>query len=390
MLVSVVIDNFNYERFVGEAIASALAQTGPDVEVEVVVVDDGSTDGSRRIIESFGQRVRSVFTENGGQGSAFNRGFEVSTGDVVLFLDADDRLLPAAAGTVARRLAADHALTKVQYRMELIDGEGRPLGRRWPRDGTQMPSGDLRRHAVRYRTHHWQPTTGNAYPRWFLDRVMPVDELLYWQGVDGYLNELAVLLGPIQSLDDVLAEYRFHGANDADQSLGPGYFHRRIELIRAGHAAGHRFTGGADVPVPPSPTDLLDVAFLTYRLASLRLDRTRHPVPGDRSLVLAAEGVWASLRTPMLPLKQRALRAAWFTGVGATPGPLASQLIRAWTPDTPRQNRRVVRRLRQRRSSEPVPAVQAQPDTGPGAEEPQVLDVRTPVGASPAPPAHRD
>ena len=69
---SIVITNYNYERYLAEAIESALAQRWADIEV--VVVDDGSSDGSRGVIERFGDRVIAVFKENGGQGSAFNAG----------------------------------------------------------------------------------------------------------------------------------------------------------------------------------------------------------------------------------------------------------------------------------------------------------------------------
>src|SRR4029079_13012949 len=71
-LVSVIVNNFNYERYVGQAIESALGQTYP--HVEVIVVDDGSQDASRTVIEGFGDRVIALLKENGGQGSAFNVG----------------------------------------------------------------------------------------------------------------------------------------------------------------------------------------------------------------------------------------------------------------------------------------------------------------------------
>src|SRR5262245_29609184 len=78
---SMVISNFNYARFLGAAIASAAGQTR--APLEVIVVDDGSTDGSREVIASFGSRVRPVFKPNGGMASALNAGFAIARGDVV-------------------------------------------------------------------------------------------------------------------------------------------------------------------------------------------------------------------------------------------------------------------------------------------------------------------
>src|SRR5215208_719446 len=86
-LVSVLISNYNYEGFLREAVNSALNQTYPNVEV--VVVDDGSTDNSREVIASYRERVVPVLKENGGQASACNAGFQVSRGEIAIFLDAD-------------------------------------------------------------------------------------------------------------------------------------------------------------------------------------------------------------------------------------------------------------------------------------------------------------
>src|SRR5215208_2989974 len=97
-LVSVLVSNYNYEHFLEEAVDSALKQTYS--KLEVVVVDDGSTDGSRELIESYGDRVIPVLKENGGQASACNAGFRASKGEIVIFLDADDVLLPDTVGKV--------------------------------------------------------------------------------------------------------------------------------------------------------------------------------------------------------------------------------------------------------------------------------------------------
>jgi glycosyltransferase involved in cell wall biosynthesis len=90
--ISIIIPCFNAERWVGEAIESCLAQSHPPDEI--IVVDDGSTDGSADAISRFGDRVRYVHQANAGGCRARNVGFALSTGAFIQFLDADDFLLP--------------------------------------------------------------------------------------------------------------------------------------------------------------------------------------------------------------------------------------------------------------------------------------------------------
>ena len=90
--VSILIPCYNAERWVGQAIESALAQTWPNKEL--IVVDDGSTDGSRAVIESFNGRIRYEFGPNRGGNPCRNRLLELASGEWVQFLDADDYLLP--------------------------------------------------------------------------------------------------------------------------------------------------------------------------------------------------------------------------------------------------------------------------------------------------------
>src|SRR5688572_19409564 len=97
-LVSVIINNYNYGRFLVFAIDSALNQTHKNVEV--IVVDDGSTDGSREIIMGYERQVKSIFKENGGQASALNKAYEISNGDIILFLDSDDGLACTAVENI--------------------------------------------------------------------------------------------------------------------------------------------------------------------------------------------------------------------------------------------------------------------------------------------------
>ncbi len=92
-IVSIIIPCFNGERFVAEAIGSALGQTYRNREV--IVIDDGSTDGSVDVIKSFGDRIRWEASPNRGACAARNRGVELANGEFIQFLDADDVLLPA-------------------------------------------------------------------------------------------------------------------------------------------------------------------------------------------------------------------------------------------------------------------------------------------------------
>jgi len=120
-LTTVVIPCFNHSRFLGEAIESALSQTACDIEV--IVVDDGSTDGCDRLVASF-PGVRYHYQLNGGLPSARNAGLRLSAGDYIVFLDADDRLLgDAVKHGLASLQAHEHAvMTSGEHRY--IDADG--------------------------------------------------------------------------------------------------------------------------------------------------------------------------------------------------------------------------------------------------------------------------
>lgn len=100
---AVVITNYNYQSFVAEAIESVLRQT--HAARQIIVIDDGSTDGSRQLLqEEFGDdsRISLVFSENGGQLAAFQRGMSLVSSTVTCFLDADDRWGPSYLEQIAR------------------------------------------------------------------------------------------------------------------------------------------------------------------------------------------------------------------------------------------------------------------------------------------------
>jgi glycosyltransferase involved in cell wall biosynthesis len=211
-LASIIITSYNYDRYLNTTIDSALNQTYPNVEV--IVVDDGSTDRSIEIITSYGRRITSVLKENGGQGSAFNAGFNASRGEVVFFLDSDDALHPGAV-EAALKLFSDPEVVKVHWPLWIIDQHGNKTGKL---KEPKLPRGDFRKlilacGPMTEATLPSAPTSGNAYTRTFLERVMPMPETLYRICPDAYLFGLAPAFGKVERISEPQGYWRFHGLN---------------------------------------------------------------------------------------------------------------------------------------------------------------------------------
>jgi hypothetical protein len=209
-VVSIVINNFNYRNYVSDAIESALKQTY--AQTEVIVVDDGSTDGSQDIIASY-DAVTPVFKDNGGQASAFNAGIDVSHGEIVIFLDADDTLLPTAVECAVRNLQ-DKDVVKVHWPLWEIDARGKRTGRVLP--SYELAVGNLLAETMHYGVPRgWRHGLGHAWKRHFLDRVTPVRECGDKHGADAYLCVLAPIFGSVARIGRPLGCYRTHGENFA-------------------------------------------------------------------------------------------------------------------------------------------------------------------------------
>lgn len=205
--VSVVVPVYDVERYVAECLDSVLAQASRRVDLEVVVVDDGSPDASGAIADSYAERdarVRVVHTANRGLGAARNEGLRHVTGDLVTFADSDDVVPPGAydtlldhlrrtgsdfvTGSVARwedgrlteppwmrRLHRDRAALAVEDHPEVLGDvfAWNKLFRRdfWEGAGLSWPEG------VRYED---QPTTTDAYLRARRFGVLP-DVVYHWR-----------------------------------------------------------------------------------------------------------------------------------------------------------------------------------------------------------------
>lgn len=100
MKISIVTISFNQREYLKECIESVLSQEG--CSIEYIVVDPGSTDGSRELINSYGDRIIKVFQQDQGPADGLNQGFRVATGDIYGFINSDDYLLPNALAAIRR------------------------------------------------------------------------------------------------------------------------------------------------------------------------------------------------------------------------------------------------------------------------------------------------
>ncbi len=322
-LVSIIINNYNYDRYLRAAIDSALTQTYSPVEV--IVVDDGSTDGSRKTIESYGERIAPIFKTNGGQGSAFNAGFAASRGEIVIFLDADDELLPETIDQVVK--AWRPGVTKVQFQLELVDEHDQPLGMRVPPFDGFIPNGDIRDRIVRFGEYPTSPSSANAYARSVLNRLMPLDEAFWLLAADKPLFFLAPFFGDVVSICAPLGHYRIHAANDS------GFKGHHLEQLHRRLSAVY-FVPETICRVAASKGIELDLRVLSstlrrvkLRMASIRLDPKTHPIAGDTRLKLLFNGIRASLREPDMSLTTRAKQIAWLLLMTTAPMAVVSRLI---------------------------------------------------------------
>jgi glycosyltransferase involved in cell wall biosynthesis len=146
-MVSVVIPAKNAAAYIGETIASALAQA--DV-TEIIVVDDGSTDGTETIVGAIRDpRLRLIRNDASGVSAARNLGARSARGNWLVFLDADDRLRPDAVATLLMAVKSAPRAVLIYGDYNTIDSAGRTIGRRDLLKGRQKPSGNVLERLVR-------------------------------------------------------------------------------------------------------------------------------------------------------------------------------------------------------------------------------------------------
>ncbi|HEX2296466.1 MAG TPA: glycosyltransferase, partial [Actinomycetota bacterium] len=248
-LVSVLVSSYCYAQYLGDAIESVLGQTYE--RFEVVVCDDGSTDGSRAVLEEYARRdarVVAVTKENGGQASALNAAFCASSGEIVCFLDADDMLDPGRLEAVVDALAGGDA-GGVVHPFAVYDEEWNelytlPVGYR-------PESGWIGARAAA-RGGRWSVAAGGgvAFRRAVAERVFPIPEDAFTGAdADAFVFTLLPLLTPVAHVPQPLYRYRLHGENEGLlRRLDPPSVERRLRFIETTTACVNERLAQLDPP----------------------------------------------------------------------------------------------------------------------------------------------
>jgi glycosyltransferase involved in cell wall biosynthesis len=223
ILVSVVIPCYNQAHFLGEAIESVIRQTYR--HFEIIVIDDGATDNTSEVAAGYAE-VRCVRQENQGLSAARNRGLSESKGAYLVFLDADDRLLPHALETGVRYLDAHPRCAFVSGHCQYIAFDGTPL------ETSLQPHPEKDHYqALLLNNYIWMPGTV-MYRRTIFESVKGFDTSLNaCEDYDFYLK--AARSFPVYCHGHVIAEYRRH---QTSMSANPARMLRAVlGVLRAQH-----------------------------------------------------------------------------------------------------------------------------------------------------------
>ncbi len=328
MRISILINNFNYGRYLGAAIDSALAQetsaAARGIEVETIVCDDASTDDSRTVMARYGHRIQTWYgQENRGQASAMNAGLAMSQGEWVLFLDADDLLDPDALATCAAWMR--DGVAKIQFPLRCIASDGACMGRQIP---FLMHEGRVDLLIERFGTYGGPPSSGNLYRRSAIDRYFPLEEAAWRRAADTPPFLLSAFNGHVVSAPQALGAYRIHSTANRSRGCFGNIPTRHGDVLRIEHhrrAAALALLARVDGhAVPPPP--LHAPWTLRSRALSLRTEPDRHPYPNDTPTSLLRMQAASLAACPGYTWAERRVAQLWLAVVLLVPTAWATRM----------------------------------------------------------------
>ena len=266
--VTALVDTFNHERYIEQALVSVIEQGMSPSELEIIVVDDGSTDSTPSIIQKFFPRVRHLRKKNGGQASAFNAGFLEAHGESVALLDGDDwwakGKLAATIETLEQHPEVG-AVSHAYYEVNEKDNETQICG---PHE-TEVLSLDTPQ-AARLAREHWHFLLPCALTvrRKVIEQFMPIPKALFFSA-DGPIATAAMAMGVVV-LSQPLSYYRIHSGNlNAVDEQDRAKMRRKLEMGAAMADAIYPMLLRMGVH-PECVAELVDPLFVHTNLTLLR------------------------------------------------------------------------------------------------------------------------
>ena len=217
-LVSVLISAHNYGRFIDDCIESLLSQTFPRKDMEIIVVDDGSTDDTRDRIKKYHGSIKYIYQENKGQGASVNTGFQNSCGEIIVLMDADDYCAKNKIECIVD--CYNKYNCEVLFHNLTVVGEGHGLRME---DYNLCTAEKIDRDMYRFTLDNiikkgifppQPPTSGHSYKRRVFAKLLPVPEE-YISASDMYLGLYVLFNCDIYYFHTSLGYYRQHSSSDA-------------------------------------------------------------------------------------------------------------------------------------------------------------------------------
>jgi glycosyltransferase involved in cell wall biosynthesis len=211
-IISVIVDTYNHQNYIGQALTSVLEQDFPPTEFEILVIDDGSSDRTPEIVRKFAPRIRLIEKVNGGQASAFNLAIPKTNGQIVAFLDGDDWWAPDKLSSVLKAFSTHPLAAAVGHGFYEVNESGPPSAVVVAKSTCilDLSSPSAARVAVLGRS--LLGTSRLAIRRTALNRIgsLPVNLVFC---ADTPLLTLSLALGGAVILEEPLCYYRIHSSN---------------------------------------------------------------------------------------------------------------------------------------------------------------------------------
>jgi glycosyltransferase involved in cell wall biosynthesis len=208
--VSVLVNTYNHEAYIAQALQSVLDQDFPPDQMEIIVVDDGSTDSTPEIIRPFLPRIRYIRKQNGGQVSAFNVAVAEACGEIIAFLDGDDYWAPSKISSILNTFERNPGIACVGHAYHEVDADGRIIATMLPTtDRVTLKDASLAQSSSLLGV--FLGTSRLSIRRSILEKTLPVPpELPFF---DTFVYSQAVAISGAVLLPQPLCYYRLHASN---------------------------------------------------------------------------------------------------------------------------------------------------------------------------------